>query len=172
MSIQDLGSLGELVAAIATLATLIYLALQIRHNTNAVAGATELDINREITARHARITADSELMLLYEKGAQNEPMNESEAIRYRWLVAELIWFYEGVYRQHRRGLISETQWETVVVGMIGLLKSDVLSVWWEARTPGLSEDFVSYIDQRRTDGTEQRWQQRPVSVSPRKNDDT
>lgn len=33
MSIQDLGSLGELVAAIATIATLIYLATQIRQNT-------------------------------------------------------------------------------------------------------------------------------------------
>ena len=167
MSIQELGSLGELVAAIATLATLIYLALQIRHNTNAVAGATELDINREITAWHARITADPELMLLYEKGAQNEPMSESEAIRHRWLVAELIWFYEGVFRQHGRGLISETQWETVVIGMVGLLQSDVLRIWWEARTPGLSEDFVTYIDQRRSDGTEKRWQQKPVSVSSR-----
>ena len=116
MSIQELGSLGELVAAIATLATLIYLALQIRHNTNAVAGATELDINREITAWHARITADPELMLLYEKGAQNEPMSESEAIRYRWLVAELIWFYEGVFRQHivSKGGNRDTAWYSMI----------------------------------------------------------
>ncbi len=34
LSIQDLGSIGELVAAVATIATLIYLAIQIRHNTN------------------------------------------------------------------------------------------------------------------------------------------
>jgi hypothetical protein len=36
MSIQDLGSLGELIAAIATVGTLIYLALQIRQNTAVV----------------------------------------------------------------------------------------------------------------------------------------
>ena len=36
MSVQDLGSLGELIAAIATVATLIYLALQIKNNTKAV----------------------------------------------------------------------------------------------------------------------------------------
>ncbi|MCX2983116.1 hypothetical protein EYC98_19820 [Halieaceae bacterium IMCC14734] len=166
MSIQELGSLGELIAAIATLATLIYLALQIRQNTNSVAGATELEINKEITAWHARITADPELMLLYEKGAQNEAMNESEALRYRWLVAELIWFYEGVYRQHNRGLISETQWETVVTSILGLLGADVLRTWWEAKTAALSEDFVSYIDERRSDGTVQRWTQRSVSTEP------
>jgi hypothetical protein len=33
VTIQDLGSIGEFVAAIATLATLVYLAVQIRQNT-------------------------------------------------------------------------------------------------------------------------------------------
>ena len=36
MTIQDLGSIGELIAAIATVATLIYLAVQIRANTTAL----------------------------------------------------------------------------------------------------------------------------------------
>jgi hypothetical protein len=36
MTIQDLSSIGELIAAIATLATLVYLAAQIRHNTRAI----------------------------------------------------------------------------------------------------------------------------------------
>ncbi len=41
VTIQDLGSLGELVAAIATVATLIYLAIQIRaSNRLARAGAS------------------------------------------------------------------------------------------------------------------------------------
>jgi hypothetical protein len=35
MTIQELGSLGELIAAVATVVTLIYLALQIRQNTHA-----------------------------------------------------------------------------------------------------------------------------------------
>ena len=33
MSLQDIGSIGELVGAIATVATLFYLAVQIRQNT-------------------------------------------------------------------------------------------------------------------------------------------
>ena len=36
MTIQDFGSLGELVAAIATFVALAYLAVQIRENTKAV----------------------------------------------------------------------------------------------------------------------------------------
>lgn len=39
MTIQDLGSVGELVVAIVTVVTLVYLALQIRSNTSAVRSA-------------------------------------------------------------------------------------------------------------------------------------
>jgi len=55
MSIQDLGSLGELIAALATVLTLIYLATQIRQNTNQLKGEaiiaineTEYDLDKEL----------------------------------------------------------------------------------------------------------------------------
>ena len=33
MTIQDLGSLGELIAVVATVVTLVYLAIQLKQNT-------------------------------------------------------------------------------------------------------------------------------------------
>ena len=36
MSLQDVGSIGELVAAIATVITLVYLSIQVRHNSRAL----------------------------------------------------------------------------------------------------------------------------------------
>ena len=40
MTIQDLGSLGELIAAVATVATLVYLAIQLKQNTLALRSQT------------------------------------------------------------------------------------------------------------------------------------
>ena len=37
LTIQDLGALGELLGSVAVLATLVYLALQTRQNTTAIA---------------------------------------------------------------------------------------------------------------------------------------
>ncbi len=42
MTIQDWGAIGEIIGAIATIATLIYLATQIRQNTRALQ-ATSMD---------------------------------------------------------------------------------------------------------------------------------
>ncbi len=41
LTIQDLGALGELLSAVAVLATLVYLALQTRRNTMAIAAQFE-----------------------------------------------------------------------------------------------------------------------------------
>ena len=56
MTIQDLGSIGEFVAALATLVALVYVALQIRQNTTQIKensklvranGASMFDGNRQ-----------------------------------------------------------------------------------------------------------------------------
>ena len=161
-----LGNYGEFVGAVAVVLTLIYLAVQVRQNTNTIAGSTEMDLAREMTAWHARITADPELIQLYEKGASNEPMSDSEMTRYRWVAAELIWLYEGAYKQHLRALISNNTWESIVTAIVGLLRGHVLSAWWESRTSALSPEFVAYIDQRRSEDTGGGWKHRPVADLP------
>ena len=40
---QLLGNYGEFVGAVAVVLTLIYLAVQVRQNTNTIAGSTEMD---------------------------------------------------------------------------------------------------------------------------------
>ena len=55
MTIQDLGALGEFFGSIAVLATLVYLALQTRQNTMAI--AAQLDATRIATSQNLQLTA-------------------------------------------------------------------------------------------------------------------
>lgn len=48
MTIGELGSLGEVVGAVAVVLSLFYLARQIRDNSNQVRAATTIEINRLI----------------------------------------------------------------------------------------------------------------------------
>ena len=41
MTLQDLGSIGDFIGGIAVIITLLYLANQIRQNTNSVLGSVE-----------------------------------------------------------------------------------------------------------------------------------
>ncbi len=62
MTIQDLGALGELLGAVAVLATLIYLALQTRQNTMAI--AAQLDAAQISATQHVMLTAATSTELL------------------------------------------------------------------------------------------------------------
>ena len=60
MTLQDLGSIGEFVAAIATLATLVYLALQIRQNTREAQAASRNSVSQSFIDLLIHISRDSE----------------------------------------------------------------------------------------------------------------
>ena len=61
MTIQDLGSLGELIAAVATVLTLGYLAVQLRQNTKALRSQTFQQSSMDMSLTANAISCDNEL---------------------------------------------------------------------------------------------------------------
>ena len=53
---------------------------------------------------------------------------------------------EGLYRQYRRGMLSDDSWLPHTWLLHRLVNNEVASVWWEARMSPLSLDFRSYVD--------------------------
>ena len=83
MTIEDLGNLGDLIAAIATVATLIYLAQQIRKNSKSVEGASaqavlELEITTyALKAQYANV---------YRRGCANIlDLDDDDAFGRDWI---------------------------------------------------------------------------------------
>ena len=68
MTIQDIGSIGELLAAIATIATLIYLAAQIRQNTQMLRANSATVHTTSSNAIATILAQDAELCELYFRG--------------------------------------------------------------------------------------------------------
>ncbi len=150
MTIQDLGSIGELVAALATVVTLAYLAIQIRQNTASLRTAAELDLSQQIAMFHARISAQPDLARIWDAAASDfESLGPDEVRRLRWLVAELFLIYEGQYQVFRSGHINEMSWGAKRDVMLGLLENPKISEWWENRMTPFSEEFFREIEKGR-----------------------
>ena len=82
MSIQELGSIGEFIAAIATVVTLLYLAIQIRQNTRAVRGST---IHAMTDSMQAELHWSHEIAAIWTKSFENpEQLTSAEA----WSLSE------------------------------------------------------------------------------------
>jgi hypothetical protein len=91
MNIQDLGALGELLAAIATIITLLYLAQQIRQNSKNLQEASSAAMNQGWSSINARISSDPQFASIFLRGRLNlEELDPVETEQFRAFVQDIL----------------------------------------------------------------------------------
>ena len=82
VTVQDYGSIGELIGAIATVATLAYLASQIRQNTRAVrAAAVDSSISHSMDVRKSLYESEA-LTRIYNSGSHDpQALSQEDLVR-------------------------------------------------------------------------------------------
>jgi len=107
MTIQDLGNIGQLLAAIATITTLVYLGVQIRQNTRALRSSTFQDIVAAMSSTTEAISTRPELALLIVKASSGfSELTPEERVRYNFILITTFRRLESVYVQRRLGSIE------------------------------------------------------------------
>lgn len=113
MTIQELGSLGELIGAIATIATLIYLAVQIRHNTKLSRVSslqTTLDGGRDHTIQP--VVTNPDVAKIFARGMTSfEELDSEEQVRFIWFCLEAVLQMQNVMQLHDHGILDEVEYE-------------------------------------------------------------
>ena len=93
MTIEDLGNIGELIAAVGVIISLIYLAVQLRSNTLALrADSRDKNFGNFIAANHPALL-DKELMRIWLDGLEGtSALDREDAERFdRMLMERLIY---------------------------------------------------------------------------------
>ena len=91
MNINDLGSLGELIAAVATVLTLLYLARQIRSSARATKTQTSLSINDALGSILSAVRSDAEFAEIWFRGLSDlDSLDEVERIRFSSHVLDML----------------------------------------------------------------------------------
>lgn len=111
VTIEELGSLGELIAAIATITTLIYLALQIRQSNRSHQLAAVARIGESTETWLGQVVRDTELLDVYIRGLTgSETFNRVERARFNLLVMQFLRGTETGWLQVRWGVVDEEFW--------------------------------------------------------------
>ncbi len=150
LTIQDLGALGELLGSVAVLATLVYLALQTRQNTMAI--AAQLDAARLSSTQLGLLTPVTSNELgeaLREDSADDRSINQMRLGNY-WL-STLLSLQWQLY-QSRRGLLPTFNAAGVAVFLHGLFTGfRSFEGWWEGARRGLFlPEFVEWVEEQRS----------------------
>jgi hypothetical protein len=172
MTLQDLGSIGELIAAIATVVTLVYLAIQVRDNSRALSRSNEFaqagsihQVTQSFNELNWRLAGDGELADIYTRALAGEELAPAEATRFTAFVNTYIATIENLVAQQSLELGYSELDTTSALDLLAPIVRQLLGTedgarWWSETAPHLyTREFRSQVDAavasaQRTAGTE------------------
>ena len=104
---EAIGAIANLFAALGVIATLIYLAMQIRQNTKAVRSSSIESLVHNLSAT-AQAAVENEYMvpLMLKANAGPETLTEVERVRMHFWFIMTFRRFEGVYFQRELGFVD------------------------------------------------------------------
>jgi len=146
MTITELGSLGELLAAVATIATLIYLALQIRNNTSVARAeaAREFSNSWNTLLRSSWHDRDTSSVMLNGITRNSDAMDDEQVLMFGARLDQYVFQHNAMLELHRQGLVSNQFKERIDNAMVLFLTCPGGASWW--RTTGQFYPNRSEID--------------------------
>lgn len=146
MTIQELGSLGEFVAAIATVVTLVYLAIQIRHNTTVTQEQNMRDLLRQYDFC-TPVVENPDLASLLRRGLQDfAGMNKDEQARFHFFWHPVFLEREAMWRAHRKGLLGDQDlYSANIQALVAIITTKGGAQWWGMEQTVLSQEFVGAV---------------------------
>ena len=149
MSFQQLSDLAQIVASIGVIVSLIFVGLQIRHNTGALQRNEHNATMAQWTVIRMAIAKDRDIAELMTVGLHGErSMDAADQLRLEQMLAEHAWASFHIWDRTQRGVFPKGTFEaTAGVMMCDLLRTQRGEAWWRrAKHVGFIPGFVADVD--------------------------
>ncbi len=148
MTLDDLGSLGEFISGLAVVVTLVYLAIQIRHNTRVVRSSMHQDMV-EATLRVAESLSDNEGvgLIVLKADEDYDNLTASELLRFEAYAERVFGNFESVYYSYRNSMIEEDLWVSWESSCLADISRVGMRRFWQEQRPLHLRDFMDFVDQ-------------------------
>lgn len=147
MSLNDLANIGQVIGALAVVISLIYVALQIRQNTNAVRAATAQSVHEHYANWYNSFAGDETLPEIAIKGLKDyASLSEIEKARFVALFMAFLSYGQNAFLKWRQGLLEPSLWigwEQVLMNLIGAPGGKGL---WKERAYLFGEEFRRHVE--------------------------
>jgi len=146
MNLMELGAIGELVGGVAVLATLIYLAAQVRQNTRYTHRTVYGSAARDCSDWMMELARDGELSQIYHRGLRTpDALSPEELYRFNDTLGAFFTLLEGFYLHNLefKEIESQKRWATVIKRVLGLPGGQS---FWERGKWMYNPRFTKYIE--------------------------
>jgi hypothetical protein len=148
MDWDAIGAIAESAAALGVIASLIYLATQIRHNTRASSVEAKLATTGMLNEFLNMFITDPELYGLFMQGrASTENLSEEEYRQFSNLVMKTFWFCSAAHFQLRTGTLQQEDWREIESILEFWLDGEGVRRWWHRfGHQRFGKSFAEFVD--------------------------
>ena len=147
MNWEAIGAIGEIIGAAAVVGSLVYLAVQIRHNSQLLKRTATADTVSALRDFSALMLAHSELPLIYQKGVEGmENLNMEEWGQFVLLVFNFMKAMEDLHYQHINGAMDPEVWSGWESLGRGYITSPGFQEYWAERRSIFGPRFQEWVD--------------------------
>ena len=148
MSWEAIAAIAQALAALGVIASLLYLATQVRQNNRASAVAAKLASTQLLSEFVDSLIDDPQLMDLWLRGRKNlEALNEVEHFRFVNMCLKAFWFFSAAQFQLRIGTLQEDDWAEFHAVIRFWLDGEGVKAWWQKTgKTRFGKSFVLFID--------------------------
>ena len=147
MNWEAIGAVGEILGAGAVFVSLIYLAMQIRQNTQSVRNATHLG-NTDLWSKLLLSISDKNQVQAWGRGLSGvEDLHGFEFIQFMMQCRVLFLGLENQYFQYCNGSFDEITYQSYQQNISDdVLASPGLLAYWDMKKHQYTPNFVEHID--------------------------
>jgi len=143
-----IGAIGEIVGASAVLASLLYLALQIRAFTRSTRGESERELMTVWADAIFRTFQDREAAGIRQRGARDglDSLEDDEKQVFAAQLGRIVNTHFMMWRMAKRGLLEPDLLEGADKVMVRNLTNPAGKRWWSANHDYFQDAYVLHID--------------------------
>jgi hypothetical protein len=152
LSWDALGAIAELIGALGVIASLAYLAAQIRQNTRQMADhgkALRLSAQETVSGSFSRwrdpLIRDAEAVAVWMRGLSGTPSSREEEIQFALVLQELLFAFQNSFIRGSEGLLTD-YWSRELKTIRELLGSPGAANWWKRNNGIFHAEFISAVE--------------------------
>jgi hypothetical protein len=145
--LETLSAIAQLLAAIGVIASLFYLAAQIRQNTRSQRSVVVDSLTSSLITLLGPQTTDPILTRAFASAIEDwYGATEEERLRAIAVLFTVFKLFENAWFQKRQGTLDAQQWEGWDAYMRMYYHRPGVKIWWQMRRAAFASGFRDYIE--------------------------
>jgi hypothetical protein len=147
MDIGYLANLAEILGGLAVISSLLYVGVQIRHNTKVAQTAATHNLTNTFLSVTQKISEDAEMARIWAQGTHDiSALSSSDLERVMPLNIMCLRTFEDAFHHHQMGQMSDEIWEGWRCFILTICSYPSIRHVWESRKHFYSRSFQAFID--------------------------